>query len=273
MKKRVLFVEDEEGIRITLAQILANEGFEVKVASSVSEALDAIRNHPFDILLSDLNIGEPSDGFTVVSAMRRVQPLAATLILTGYPDFESALVAIRNQVDDYLTKPADIKKLIHTLHEISPRLPYKTVLRQRISVIIRENRDEIHQRWLERCGSNAELSQIEAFPTPMVDHIPELILEIADRIEAHPFNMSEEAIKAAGNHGAGRYKQGFSIPMLVIEASILEKTISDLLQKHLLSIDISTLIADLQQMSEAIHCAIELSIRGFLQGALDVKVA
>ena len=48
-------------------------------------------NHAtFDVLLSDLNIGQPGDGFTVVSAMRRVQPKAATFILTGYPDFDTA---------------------------------------------------------------------------------------------------------------------------------------------------------------------------------------
>ena len=52
-------------------------------------------------LLTDLNIGGPADGFILVSAMRRVQCKAATFILTGYPDFQTALEAIRKQVDDY----------------------------------------------------------------------------------------------------------------------------------------------------------------------------
>src|SRR5579864_666667 len=99
MKKRMLFVDDEASIRYTLPAILENEGFHVSVASSVAEALQAIQSDQFDILLADLNIGQPGDGFTVVGAMRRIQPAAATFILTGYPDFESALLAIRNQVD------------------------------------------------------------------------------------------------------------------------------------------------------------------------------
>ena len=107
---RVLFVDDEAGIRLTLSAILEREGFAVTVASTVSEALALISAEKYDVLLSDLNIGQASDGFTVVSAMRRTQPEAVTMILTGYPAFESALRALREQVDEFLTKPANRQK-------------------------------------------------------------------------------------------------------------------------------------------------------------------
>ena len=74
------------------------------VSCSVAEALELISHHKFEVLLSDLNIGQPGDGFTVVSAMRRVQPKAYTFILTGYPDIELAVKAIRSHVDDYFRK-------------------------------------------------------------------------------------------------------------------------------------------------------------------------
>jgi DNA-binding NtrC family response regulator len=88
---RLLFVDDEPSIRATLAAILKMRGFEVTTAATVSEALQYIARQTFDVLVSDLNIGEAGDGFTVVSAMRRTQPSAATFILTGYPAFETAL--------------------------------------------------------------------------------------------------------------------------------------------------------------------------------------
>src|ERR1700727_51606 len=126
MATRILFVDDEAGIRTTLKVILEQHGFEVTTASTVREALEYLNHSPFDVLLSDLNIGQPGDGFTVVSAMRRVQPQAATFILTGYPDFDTALQAIRSQVDDYLLKPTDVPTLIHTIqHRLAHRKPIK----------------------------------------------------------------------------------------------------------------------------------------------------
>ena len=115
-RKRLLFVDDEPSIRLTLPPVLEDYGFEVTAAGSVAEAIDKIESAHFDVLLSDLNIGEEGDGFHVVKAMRRRQPRCITLILTGYPAFESALLAIRHQVDDYLVKPADIDVLVKTIN-------------------------------------------------------------------------------------------------------------------------------------------------------------
>ena len=116
--------DDERVIRETLEAILTTYGFEVSAAASVAEALQRITSEKFDVLLSDLNIGNPGDGLTVVSAMRRTQPDALTMILTGYPAFETALEAIRQQVDDYIVKPADIPALVNTIEsKWRPRRP------------------------------------------------------------------------------------------------------------------------------------------------------
>lgn len=116
-RKRILFVDDEPSIRLTLPVILQEHGFDVRSASTVAEALAAINSQHFDALLSDLNISEERDGFRVVSAMRRIQPNCVTIILTGYPGFDSAVQALRHQVDDYVVKPADIEALIACLRE------------------------------------------------------------------------------------------------------------------------------------------------------------
>src|SRR5206468_607606 len=126
------------------------------------EALQLINHERFEVLISDLNIGQPGDGFTVVSAMRRVQPEAATFILTGYPDFDTALQAIRNQVDDYLLKPTDIPTLIHTvMHRLGNRHP--TPLEpplKRVSQLMRESLAEISRQWLKLVNAHAELTTV-----------------------------------------------------------------------------------------------------------------
>jgi DNA-binding NtrC family response regulator len=115
-RKRILFVDDEPSIRLTLPTVLEENGYEVRTAASVDEALSHIGSSRFDVLLSDLNIREEGDGFRVVSAMRKRQPQCVTVILTGYPGFETAIEGIRQQVDDYLVKPADVDALLDTLH-------------------------------------------------------------------------------------------------------------------------------------------------------------
>ena len=85
LSKRLLFVDDEEGIRLTLPLLLEARGFNVRVAASVPEALSEIGTHEFDVLLSDLNIGQDGDGFAVVRAMRKAYPNCVSILLTGYP--------------------------------------------------------------------------------------------------------------------------------------------------------------------------------------------
>ena len=116
-RDRVLFVDDEPNIRLTLPSVLARHGFEVTTAASVPAALREIQSSSFDVLLSDLNIGEEGDGFRIVSAMRSAQPRCVNVILTGYPALESAVQAIRSQVDDYLVKPADVDTIIKVLRK------------------------------------------------------------------------------------------------------------------------------------------------------------
>ena len=113
--RRLLFVDDEEGIRTTLPVILERRGFEVRVAASVPEAFSEMRNHKFDVLVSDLNIGEDGNGFTVIRAMRSTHPECVAILLTGYPTFESSVQAIEDEVDGYLVKPTDINSLVSTI--------------------------------------------------------------------------------------------------------------------------------------------------------------
>ncbi len=116
-RKRLLFVDDEASIRLTLPPILRESGFEVRTAATVAEALGEISGSHFDVLLSDLNISEAGDGFRVVKAMRHSQPRCVNLILTGYPGSETATVALQHQVDDFVIKPADVDGLIASIQE------------------------------------------------------------------------------------------------------------------------------------------------------------
>ena len=265
-KSRILFVDDEPSIRITLPMILRQQGLEVTVASTVAEALGFIRTETFDALLSDLNIGEPGDGFTLVSAMRRTQPKACTFIITGFPDFDTALTAIRNQVDDYFVKPVQPNALLegirqHLNQERAPQASHK--IKKVVDVII-ENEDLLVRLWLEAVKADPELTLVTLKDSERVDHIPAILISVKEMLES-TVELSEGAAKAARKHGEMRQRQGYTVPMLIVEARILQTRVTEILQENLLRIEISTLIPDIIRVGQSLNAQLEESVRAFEQ--------
>ena len=197
-KPKLLFVDDEDSIRITLPAILTQEGFDVTTAATVAEAIAIINRQTFDILLSDLNIGEPGDGFTVVSAMRRIQPKARTFILTGYPDFSSALEAIRRQVDDYLTKPADIPTLVRTLKsKLQRETPQIAGLKKSAGGSDAKMRARSSISGTRQSSLIPEFQEIPMSRKERIDHLPGLLKELVRRLEKGDTGADPESARSA----------------------------------------------------------------------------
>ncbi|HVH86376.1 MAG TPA: response regulator [Terriglobales bacterium] len=270
---RVLFVDDERAIRLTLPAILEQHGFDVVVAGSVPEALDNINHQSFDVLLTDLNIGSPADGFILVSAMRRIQPSAATFILTGYPDFQTALEAIRKQVDDYFTKPADIPTLVSTLKEKVHHPRCSEPPCKRVSTVISEKSDEIIERWLQEVSADERWSSISLSKEERIDRLPLLLTDLAKAVEAGKAEIPAELLSAAAAHGADRCRHCYTIPLLVTETRILNRVIATVLQEDLLSMNLSMLIPDALKTGEYLETLLEESIRAFQAAQVNPHIA
>jgi len=261
-KPKLLFVDDEDSIRMTLPVILSQEGFDVTTAATVAEAISIIDRQTFDILLSDLNIGQPGDGFTVVSAMRRIQPKARTFILTGYPDFSSALEAIRRQVDDYLTKPADIPTLVRTLKsKLQRETPQMSGLKK-AAAVLRENEEEIIDLWYQAVQTDPEFQEIPMSRKERIDHLPGLLKGLLQRMEKGD-GVDTESVRNAAIHGRKRREQGYSATLIVQENRLFYRVIANRLQQNLLDLDISTVIPDLIRISDVLNLMLQESIREF----------
>lgn len=101
---RVLFVDDEEAIRRLFETFLSNEGFDVRGASSLAEALDALDSDPPEVVIVDKNLPDGS-GIDVLHSCRTDHPDVEVIVLTGYPSLESAIDALRLGAFDYIIKP------------------------------------------------------------------------------------------------------------------------------------------------------------------------
>jgi DNA-binding response OmpR family regulator len=102
---RALVVDDEERVRYFLEKTLERVGYVVVTASNGEEALDLLRDTVFDVAIIDLNLGGRVDGLKVLEAARWRWPGMAAIILTAHGSLESAMAAIREEVDGYLLKP------------------------------------------------------------------------------------------------------------------------------------------------------------------------
>ncbi len=273
-KARVLFVDDEPSIRMTLPAILNMHDFDVVPAASVAEALQSIQERKFDVLITDLNIGHPADGFTVVGAMRRTQPEAVTIIITGYPAFETALQAIREQVDDYVVKPADVHTLVNLIErKLEHREPHRPLPQKRVSQILRENAQTVIERFLVRMLDVPELAKVTLSDVDRTDHLPELLAEIVQRVETPGSGASAKSIKAAQKHGRQRSKQGYTAPMLNEEGRVLRRCIYDVLQENLLSVNLSRLVPDMIEVSDSLDTQLTESVRALLASRVKQKAA
>src|ERR1700691_1749074 len=137
---KVLLAEDDDAVRGMLQAALERDGFDVVAVASVGQALGRIVAEKFDILLSDLHMPHAGDGFTVVSAMRHMHPKAATLVLSGYPELDEALSAIRLQADDVLVKPIEISLLRECIHrKLANPAPYWASPTQSVASILEQD--------------------------------------------------------------------------------------------------------------------------------------
>ena len=267
-------MDDEESIRITLPSILTLHGFNVTAVGSVADALDQINRNKFEILIADLNIGQPGDGFTVVSAMRRTQPEAITIIITGYPAFETALQAIRSQVDDYIVKPAQVDSLLEIIrHRLEKRVSPPHVPPRRLATLLQEHLPDIIREWLLLVKADPDLLRMPVSDDQRADHIPAVISEMISMMQIHPGVISDAALQDAAKHGEERRAQGFSIPQILKETRLLRRAIFEVMQANLLAVDISSLIPDLVQISDSLDVQIKQAIQVYLQVSVAPRVA
>ena len=135
---RILVVDDEQGVMITIQAILEQEGYTVDSASSGQMALDKLREQQFDLVLTDLRLGD-IDGLAVLTEARRTSPRTVAIVLTGYASLESAIQAMREGAYDYLVKPTDVEELKMRVAHVFERLQLTDELARRVQQLEEAN--------------------------------------------------------------------------------------------------------------------------------------
>ena len=136
--------------------------------------------------------------------------------------------------------------------------------RKRVPDVVEGNKDWIIDHWLERVNANAELTSVTLSGNERRDHVPDLLddavaLACGDRINA------DERQRAAERHGTLRYHQGYSVPMLVLEARILQDVIAECIRDNVLTLDLGSVIPDIAKISVTITAELAESSRAYMK--------
>jgi CheY-like chemotaxis protein len=116
-RHRILIVDDEELLRLSLQVNLEGEGFEVGVAESAETALAALRKQPYDLLLTDY-LMERVDGIELMQQAKKLLPKIKVIVFSGFEDKGSSEKFRALGVDDFFCKPVDLEDLLKRIATI-----------------------------------------------------------------------------------------------------------------------------------------------------------
>jgi two-component system, NtrC family, response regulator AtoC len=118
--RRVLVVDDEENIRLVLAAVLHREGYLVTVAGSAKEALGALEQQPFNVILSDIRMPKIS-GMDLLDTVQAHHPQTVMIMMSAYGSIDTAIEAMKRGAYDYIAKPFKADEVVLVLRKAEER--------------------------------------------------------------------------------------------------------------------------------------------------------
>jgi len=115
----ILLIDDEEVLLETVSDDLKESGYQVTTAASGEEGLNSFKNLSHDLVIVDLKM-QDMDGLEVSKKIKQLNPKTPIIILTGYGSMETAIEALRMNLEDYIIKPVNrddlFEKVAHHLN-------------------------------------------------------------------------------------------------------------------------------------------------------------
>lgn len=269
LTNRVLLVDDDDVVRMTVTELLEQGGFVVTCASNVMEALKRITSESYDVLLSDLHMPGAGDGLTVVSAMRHANPSAVTLLLSAFPHMEAAAQAILVQADEVLVKPMDVTSLVDVIKQRIAVGPVRN--REIVSVgeILDRSTEPAIAEWYQRVEKNRLLMSVPMTCEVRCGHLPQVFRDLVLRLgSTEPIGSAALLTPSAALHGLSRHRLGYTAAMLVEESRLLQVCIFHCLQNNLANIDFSVLLMAVMTIADEVDSQLSQAMSSFVSASL-----
>ncbi|HEY8670095.1 MAG TPA: response regulator [Terriglobales bacterium] len=263
---KILLVDDDDNDILLTRKSLESKNCEVVSATSVTEALKQIASQAFDVLITDLHMPEPGDGFAVVTAMRHFQPQVLNLVCSSYPDVQKSMAAILLQADEVLVKPfvADqLAALIDKSKLTSKSAPAPA--KEDVASILDRDLAITIQRWLHRVEQITELAALSLTTEERTKYLPAMMASITARLRVdRAIKAKDVASPTALAHGQVRYTQGYTAPMIVQESRMLQVCIFETIERNLSTVDFTKVLPDIMIIADEVDWQLKQAIDSFL---------
>jgi DNA-binding response OmpR family regulator len=262
---KILLVDDDEMVRVTLCEVLEQNGFAVTTAANVPEALKHISSQTFEILLSDLHMPGAGDGLTVVSAMRHANPKAVTILLSAFPEMNAAAHAILLQADEILVKPMNVEALVAAIKQrLASGSPGMRVV-ETVAAILERSAESTIGEWFKRIETDEKVMSVSMSYEERCGHLPQVFRDLVSRLlSSKPIGSKELISAAAAEHGLNRRRQGCTAAMMVEESRMLQVAIFDTLQQNLATIDFSVLLIGVMTIADEIDSQLSQAMDSYI---------
>jgi DNA-binding NtrC family response regulator len=117
---KILLVDDEQRFRTTTSKLLAAKGFATSTAGSGSEALEQMKENPFDVVILDVRMPEMG-GVEVLAELKKLDPHVEVIIMTGYASVDTAKEIMKLGAYDFMLKPCAIDDLVEKIEAACDR--------------------------------------------------------------------------------------------------------------------------------------------------------
>lgn len=139
--ENILVVEDDQTVRDYLHDLFSSNGYSVRTASNVTEALSILDSEYFPLILTDLRLPDVP-GTEILNYVRQQGILTAVLIMTGYGSIDSVIEVLRQGAYDYITKPFNPQILLHRVAGALEKIRMDSITRDISSKIVYATEEE-----------------------------------------------------------------------------------------------------------------------------------
>ncbi len=197
--RNILIVDDEESLRLTFEMFLHREGYKnIHTAATLKQALELIQTLTFDLIISDIVL-EGDKGTDLLRHIRETGINCPVVMITGFPNLDSASEAVRYGAFDYISKPVNKEKLLKLVHQA---LKYRELELEK-QELIRKN--ETYQYYLEAIFSSVKDAIIAVdndlnilrLNQSAQRWLDEFRVEVTDKVEKIPGEMGAACLKDA----------------------------------------------------------------------------